>query len=922
MEIEATFSELSDLVDRLSARIARRVRVDDTVAASDIRASREECRRFASRLEDRRAHPILFKCHVIASDLLVRLDSSVQRSGAVVDGKEFARIWPEEDMVVLHRRVEAIRAEIDADGRTIHVSSATADVHISSDVDDHTTPKPRASKTIIGQSPAYDTESERYAMLRDFLLDSLAFTAMSDREEQVTEAYSETFDWIYRDDTHAFKSWLKADDASGSMYWITGLPGSGKSTLMRFIGEHKQTKELLRVWSGKRPITIASFFFWESGTAVQRSQAGLLRSLLHQLLSNQPNLIPLVFEDIWAQIWTADSRTRVRLTSSWPVWQLSNAFRRFFEVNHERKIYLLVDGLDEFEGDHQVTIGLLEHAHRQPHTKVCVSSRPWGVFEEAFHNAPKLRLQDLTANDMMRFVYGKLNESQQLRQLMVADRQATADLISSIVERADGVFLWVTLAVRTVLEMYKPGDKLADVRQRLETLPRSLNELFHYLLFEANASSASSISRIFQLIRAREVVCDFTRDDDDVALTIWEMALTSDSLKDAAATTPIEKVSDDERTRLSRQTIANISESCVGLVQIHPTRAEKRLVTKLRNRPHNPFLALRKIMYLHRTVKDYLRIDDVWQGVLSHCAGFDPHLCHVRAAVLRFKMSLEKPKRERNINEWWSKIVLAMTHARFSSPASQQDVFDHLNILDDTLNWYWPPRGSVANDSWARSCFGTYEERGGKLYPDPFLSLATKFGVVGYMNIYLDTFEYAYECEKPLLSYAVEYLVHRQSSVYPLSNPRLLEVLFKNGEDPNLFRMPDVDINEEEEEDGEEESKKNGRQKEKKAPSKVKTPWVLALQAVQQAHRRRWIEPYDVNPEGTARWARILRIFLENGADPNVQVQATYKDKLESALEVITRVYEAYRAREIQLVRDLLLVKLGKNSKENNRSRK
>jgi hypothetical protein len=746
-------------------------------------------------------------------------------------------------------------------------------------------------------------------MLRDFLLDSLTFTAMTDREEQVTEAYSETFDWIFRDDAHAFGAWLKGtDDTLGSVYWITGLPGSGKSTLMRYIGAHEKTTALLREWSGARAVTRASFYFWESGTAVQRSQAGLLRSLLHQLLAQQPGLIPVVFAETWAQIWAADARTRIRVTGTWPLAQLSRAFRRFFEVNQERSVYLLVDGLDEFEGDHQTMIALLEHAHRQPHTKVCVSSRPWGVFERAFRDVPTLRLQDLTAGDMTRFVHGKLNEAQQLRRLMAADPKATAELVASVVERADGVFLWVSLAVRTVLNTSTPSDDLADVRRRLESLPRSLNDLFHYLLFEANSNSANDISRIFQLIRAREIVCDFTRRDDDVALNVWEMALTDDTLKDSGLTAPIQKVPDDERTRLALQTIANISESCVGLVGIHPTRAEKRNTAQLRNRPHNPFLPLRKIMYLHRTVKDYLKDDDVWQGVVSHRPDFDPHLCHARASVLRFKLSLETPKRERTINEWWPRIVLAMTHARLSSPSSQQELFQYLNTLDDTLNWYWPPRGgSVADDSWARSCFGTFEERGRKPYPDPFLSLATKFGVVGYLDTYLDTYEYAYEHEKPLLSYAVEYLIHRQSSVYPLSDPRMVDVLFKNGEDPNLFREAEKDAVEDDDEDEEAEDREARRAKKaKKPPPKPKTPWVLALQAVQQADRRRWIEPYDIDPQGTARWAEILRKFLENGADPKVSVQATYKDKLETALEVITRVFEEYHAKEVQLIRDLI----------------
>ena len=38
-----------------------------------------------------------------------------------------------------------------------------------------------------------------------------------------------------------------------------------------------------------------SFFFWNSGSEIQMSQPGLLRSVLHQILSKRPSLIPVVF---------------------------------------------------------------------------------------------------------------------------------------------------------------------------------------------------------------------------------------------------------------------------------------------------------------------------------------------------------------------------------------------------------------------------------------------------------------------------------------------------------------------------------------------------------------------------------------------------------------------------------------------------
>jgi hypothetical protein len=81
---------------------------------------------------------------------------------------------------------------------------------------------------------------------------------------------------------------------------VSGKAGSGKSTLMRYIYDQKQTKEFLKMWASPRKPTIASFFFWNSGTLEQRSQSGLLRALLYETLNAHRELVPIVLPWQWA----------------------------------------------------------------------------------------------------------------------------------------------------------------------------------------------------------------------------------------------------------------------------------------------------------------------------------------------------------------------------------------------------------------------------------------------------------------------------------------------------------------------------------------------------------------------------------------------------------------------------------------------
>jgi hypothetical protein len=119
---------------------------------------------------------------------------------------------------------------------------------------------------------------------------------MRDREVEVAEAHRKTLEWIFADEDSKkvgsdFLQCLK-DDNEG-IYWINSKAGSGKSTLMRFIHDHMILVEQLRIWAGERPLTMAGFFFWTSGSYEQRSQVGLLRYLLFQLLQQRRSFIPI-----------------------------------------------------------------------------------------------------------------------------------------------------------------------------------------------------------------------------------------------------------------------------------------------------------------------------------------------------------------------------------------------------------------------------------------------------------------------------------------------------------------------------------------------------------------------------------------------------------------------------------------------------
>ena len=753
----------------------------------------------------------------------------------------------------------------------------------------------------------HGASQDKASLLQEFFLEHLGFKSMKDREEEVTEAHKKTFEWIFGHDgssataattsksATSFPEWLKTD-TKGDLYWINGKAGSGKSTLMQFINAHPRTVEGLQVWAGKKPLTRAGFFFWTSGSIEQRSQVGLLRYLLYQLLDQHRALIPITFPELWIHFWNAKTQDRIRAVVSWSLPQLMDGLKRFLDhAKNKTKICLFIDGLDEFDGDHLEIIslfrGIVDSSNYQ--VKVCLSSRPWSVFEEAFQSIPSLRLQDLTSDDMIQYVVDKLNGDVRIRRIAKKEPESGQDLVAEITNRADGVFLWITLIVRSLLKDVRTEDKISDLRNRLRTFPTDLDELFRYTLFQVQSKvDLKEASQLFQLIRAREEICDFTRNYTSTSSTLWELALAYDAGLQLALENPVYQPADEEVVSKCQNMKDRIDDQCAGLLGTHDKIA-KRVGNPIRFKDDDPSrqahrLARTRVTYLHRTVRDFLVSSNEWNFLLQQTIGttFDPHTAHLQSHVLQLKLPLEEPEQHRRLDEWWPNIMFAMTHARYASVCSQETQTTLLNALNETLNWYWLPRKNVPNDNWARNAFGSYEERNKHKaeFHDPFLSLATKFGLESYVEAQLATGEFPYKGGQPILSYATQFLVHRQFTIYPLSSPSFVRSLIEHGAHPNLVY--------------------------KNMAGKDETPWLSALGFVRQANRRGWFEYYDVDEEnGAARVVKILGAMVDAGADVNVVILETRFDPEITALGVIEEVWEKYGQAEMGRLRDLMVEK-------------
>ncbi|TGO25742.1 hypothetical protein BPAE_0073g00080 [Botrytis paeoniae] len=149
------------------------------------------------------------------------------------------------------------------------------------------------------RSVLVDQQASRHRRQAELsILQSLKFSSMSLRRETIAEAHQQTFEWVFCDPKIEHKPWSNFSEllkTENGIYWIHGKFGSGKSTLMKFIVDDPRSSDYAGTWAQNIPLEIPSFFFWSSGDKAQRSQSGLLRSLLYEILEKHCTLIPEVF---------------------------------------------------------------------------------------------------------------------------------------------------------------------------------------------------------------------------------------------------------------------------------------------------------------------------------------------------------------------------------------------------------------------------------------------------------------------------------------------------------------------------------------------------------------------------------------------------------------------------------------------------
>ncbi|KAI0382484.1 hypothetical protein F5Y04DRAFT_252747 [Hypomontagnella monticulosa] len=466
-------------------------------------------------------------------------------------------------------------------------------------------------------------------------LRSLYFERFVLRHDNIKESYSSTFEWMLSDSheeagiSGGFVEWLRSGHGT---FWIQGKAGSGKSTLMKFLWHHALTADYLQYWAGSdHKLITASYFFWAAGDTLQKSQEGLLRTLLFEILRNCPEVIEQVRRSSAESI----ELEMLGAKDSWSLKSLTDMCVIATEQLQSARFCFFIDGLDEFKDDSYELARLIQRLTAHTHVKACISSRPWAEFHHTFGSdtSSYIKLEDHTAEDIRRYVHGQLDQNKQFKKLK-RDDAAYESLANEVVKRAQGVFLWVFLVVRSLLDGAYKADEIDDMRRRVNEFPEDLEGFFKQMLDDVQPSYRRQTSMTFKIALTAVK-----------PLPLMIHGFADDTLKNPqfALTAKTEPLSENKLMQRIEDIPNRLDARCKGLLEVVKRRREESLYAKF------------EVDFFHRTVRDFLRdsldAHEMFQQNLEEDFSPSLTLCHAFLANLKSSWSIwgcPKPRRSRD----------------------------------------------------------------------------------------------------------------------------------------------------------------------------------------------------------------------------------------------------------------------------------
>jgi hypothetical protein len=477
-----------------------------------------------------------------------------------------------------------------------------------------------------------------------------------------------------------YVDWLREGHG---IFHVSGKPGSGKSTLMRFLASHPKIRHQLDVWAGNKTLSVASFFFWESsGDPLQKSLQGLYRSILFETLSQCPDLIRDVFPTQWRLFSNEGGDSSVEAIWFRPP-KIQEAFGLLMTKirTSEYRLCIFIDGLDECEGDnlnHQELAKKLQTWSTYENVKICVSCRPYIAFTTAFSSATTIHLHELNEHDIRTFSRHMIKANTSSTEI----GSSSIRLIDDIVSMAEGVFLWAFLVIRLMVTSISRGDPVETQKKKLQSVPRGLDDLYDRLLEKIDKTDRERSDQILLL----------------AAMNPWDRQLNAldfswlDDLPNPQFPSPedFHPYSDQEIDIRHERVRRQLNDLTKGLLEV---RTMDRSTGRMQiSWPIDPKCFSLLVDFFHRTAREYLLSERRLNQLLSSFPGFYSTDPYGRLLLAEVGFLLSRPTGF-SINNWYNYVAVSLhRHQPLQGLLPFSTLRSFKTVLETSRPWLFPRR--------------------------------------------------------------------------------------------------------------------------------------------------------------------------------------------------------------------------------------
>ncbi|KAN0130231.1 hypothetical protein V8E53_011988 [Lactarius tabidus] len=283
-----------------------------------------------------------------------------------------------------------------------------------------------------------------------------------------------------------FTEWKSA----GSLLWIYGKPGSGKSILCSTI---VQGVECLR----EAGSTLMAYFYFDFRDLDKQHRRNLLPSLLSQLSAQSRPCC-----DILSRLYAAHDNGEKKPSDR----AMSQCLKDMLAITHPQHVYIILDALDEcpnwpgIPSPREQVLALVKDLVdlHLPHLHICVTSRPEfdirAVLTPLAQHRVSLHEESGQKKDIVDYIRSVVYSDSETMMKRWRDDEKRM-VVEALSEKADGMFRWVFCQLDTLRQCLP-----SSVRPTLEQLPESLDETYERIVMDIKKANKGQAYRMLQCL--------------------------------------------------------------------------------------------------------------------------------------------------------------------------------------------------------------------------------------------------------------------------------------------------------------------------------------------------------------------------------------------------------------------------------------